>query len=56
MWLGSRASLRALEAFGFLILKYAFPHIIETLFLSFLTSSLTPKANKNSVLHCIQSI
>ena len=32
-WLGSRARLRALEAFGFLMLKYAFSHILETLFL-----------------------
>ena len=31
--LGSRARLRALEAFGFLMLKYAFFHILETLFL-----------------------
>ena len=30
---GSRAHLRALEAFGFLMLKYAFFHILETLFL-----------------------
>ena len=30
---GSRARLRALEAFGFLMLKYAFSHILETLFL-----------------------
>ena len=30
---GSRAHLRALEAFGFLMLKYAFSHILETLFL-----------------------
>ena len=29
---GSRARLRALEAFGFLMLKYAFSHILETLF------------------------
>ena len=28
----SRARLRALEAFGFLMLKYAFSHILETLF------------------------
>ena len=34
---GSRACLRALEAFGFLMLKYAFSHILETLFLSLLT-------------------
>ena len=26
LWLGSRAHLRGLEAFGFLIVKYAFPH------------------------------
>ena len=31
--LGSRAHLRALEAFGFLMLKYAFSHILEILFL-----------------------
>ena len=30
---GSRARLRALEAFGFLMLKYTFSHILETLFL-----------------------
>ena len=30
---GSRAHLRVLEAFGFLMLKYAFSHILETLFL-----------------------
>ena len=45
--LGSRARLRALEAFGFLMLKYAFSHILGTLFLSFLTSILTPKVDKN---------
>ena len=44
--LGSRVCLRALEAFGFLMLKYAFSHILETLFLSFLTSILTPKVDK----------
>ena len=47
---GSRARLRALEAFGFLMLKYAFSHILETLFLSFLTSILTPKVYKNRAL------
>ena len=31
--LGSRAHLRALEAFAFLMLKYAFSYILETLFL-----------------------
>ena len=48
--LGSRAHLRALEAFGFLMLKYAFSHILETLFLSFLTSILTPNVDKNRAL------
>ena len=47
---GSRACLRALEAFGFLMLKYAFSHILETLFLSFLTSILTLKVDKNRAL------
>ena len=50
VWPGSRACLRALEAFGFLMLKYAFSHILETLFLSFLTSILTPKVDKNRAL------
>ena len=31
--LGSRAHLRAVKSFGFLMLKYAFSHILETLFL-----------------------
>ena len=48
--LGSRACLRAPEAFGFLMLKYAFSHILETLFLSFLTSILTPNVDKNRTL------
>ena len=47
---GSRACLRALEAFGFLMLKYAFSHILETLFVLFLTSILTPKVDKNRAL------
>ena len=47
---GSRALKQALEAFGFLMLKYAFSHILETLFLSFLTSILTPKVDKNRTL------
>ena len=34
----------------FLMLKYAFSHILETLFLSFLTSILTPKVDKNKAL------
>ena len=33
--LGSRAHLMALEALGVLMLKYAFSHILETLFLVF---------------------
>ena len=33
VWLGSRAHLRALEAFGFLMLKYVFSPILDTLFL-----------------------
>ena len=33
LWPGSRARLRALGAFGFLMLKYAFSHILDTLFL-----------------------
>ena len=32
LWTGSRAHLRVLEVFGFLMLKYAFTHILETLF------------------------
>ena len=32
---GSRACLMALEAFGILILKYAFSHILETFFSQF---------------------
>ena len=47
---GSRARLRALEAFGFLMLKYAFSHILETLFLLFLSSILTPNVDKNRAL------
>ena len=50
LWPGSRVRLRALEAFGFLMLKYAFSHILETLFLSFLTSILTPNVDKNRAL------
>ena len=45
-----RSELRGVEAFGFLMLKYAFSHILETLFLSFLTSILTPKVDKNRTL------
>ena len=50
LWPGSRARLRALEVFGFLMLKYAFSHILETLFLSFLTSILITKVDKNRTL------
>ena len=51
-WPGSRVHLRALEALGFLMLKYAFSHILKTLFLLFLTSTLTPKSDKNRTLDC----
>ena len=50
LWLGSWAYFRALEAFGFLMLKDTFSHILETLFLSFLTSILTLKVDKNRAL------
>ena len=43
---GSRARFRALEALGFSVLKYAFFQILETLFLSFLTLTSTPKMDK----------
>ena len=46
----SAAIKQALEAFGFLMLKHAFSHILETLFLLFLTSILTPKIDKNRAL------
>ena len=49
--LGSRACLRALEAFGVLMLKYAFVHILETLFLSFLTSIFTSNVDKMKKLY-----
>ena len=47
---GVQGPLKGLEAFGFLMLKYAFSHILETLFLLFLTSILTPKVDKNRAL------
>ena len=47
---GVQGQLKGMEAFGFLMLKYAFSHILETLFLSFLTSILTPKVDKNRTL------
>ena len=50
LWPGSRAHLRALEVFGILMLEYAFSHILETLFLSFSTSILTPKVDKSRAL------
>ena len=49
---GSRACLRALEAFGFLMLKYAFsPHSRDSFSLIFDTY-LTLKVDKNRTLHC----
>ena len=46
LWMGSRACLMALEAFEFLMLKYAFSHILEALSLYFFTSISTPKVDK----------
>ena len=43
---GSRACFRALEALGFSVLKYSFFHFLQTLFLSFLTFTSTPKMDK----------
>ena len=54
-WLGSRAHLRALKAFDFLMLKNPFSHILETL--SILTASSTPKTDKKKVHYIVcQSI
>ena len=50
LWPGSRALKQALEAFGFLMLKYAFSHILEALFLRFYTSILTSEVDKNGTL------
>ena len=47
---GSRDHLRALEAFTFSVFKYAFSHILETLFLSFLT--LVEYQNLIKLVHC----
>ena len=52
LWLVSRACLRALEAFGFLMLKYAFSHILDTLLLSLLQLVRQPKTDKNSTSKC----
>ena len=53
LYLGSRARLMALEAFWFLMLKYVFSHILEILFLSFLTFTSTPKG-KTSTLNILK--
>ena len=47
---GVQGLLKGPGSFGFLMLKYAFSHILETLFLSFLTSILTPNVDKNRAL------
>ena len=47
---GVQGPLKGPGSFGFLMLKYAFSHILETLFLSFLTSILTPNVDKNRSL------
>ena len=39
--------------FGSLMLKYEFSHILKTLFVSFQTSSSTPKTDKNRTLQYI---
>ena len=46
LWLGFSN-----KAFGFLMLKYAFSHIVETFFLIFGITS-TPKADKNRITYC----
>ena len=46
----SEQSVARVLGFGFLMLKYAFSHILETLFLSFLTCILTPNVDKNRAL------
>ena len=51
---GNSATFKwALEAFGFLMFKYLFFQILETLFLSFFTAISTPKTDKNSTLHTL---
>ena len=45
------AHLKAIEVLGFSVLKYAFSHILKTLFFSFLTFSWTPKIDE--IAHCI---
>ena len=57
LWLVSRACLRTLEAFGFLMLKYAFSHILETLFLSHF-GQLVQHQKLIQIAHCtvLQSI
>ena len=47
---GSRDQLRALEALTFSVFKYSFFHILETLFLSFLTLVEYQKLIK--LVHC----
>ena len=49
---GSGAHLRTPEALGFLRLKYALFHILETPFLLLVIPSLAPKTDKNRTLHC----
>ena len=48
---GSRATLRALEVFGFSMLKCIFLHFRDS-FLLFSTSNWTSEIDKNSVLYC----
>ena len=53
---GSRVLNWALEVFGALMLKYEFCHIRETLFLPFLISTSTPKAETSTFnLHWLRN-
>ena len=47
---GVQGPLKGPGSFWILMLEYTFSHILETLFLSFLTSILTPKVDKDRVL------
>ena len=49
---GVQSLLKGPGNFWVLMLKYSFSHILETLFLSFMTPSSTPKTDKNGILHC----
>ena len=48
---GVQGLLKRTGRFGFLMLKYAFSHILQTFFILFLTASSTLKTDKSSTLH-----